>query len=279
MNKILLLIAVMCCFVSQSFAQSLPVDNQIIAGENHESLKVIYINKEVSTHFVMMEDIEYVDISVPNIVGNQPNNNTLRVKPIEEGANGVITIVTERYMVQYYLVYSSDMEKVFTRINVPYSDLRSYMNPETNLTKSEMYDYAYRMFVSDNKYYDVSTKANGLKVRLNNIYTMDKYFFIDVSVFNKSNIRYDIDQIRFKIEDKKQTKATNVQEIEIYPLLQVEKDKVFKKKYRNIFVFEKFTFPDEKVLTVEFAEEQISGRNIKLMIDYQDVLNADAFVE
>ena len=279
MNKILLLIAVMCCFVSQSFAQSLPVDNQIIAGENHENLKVIYINKEVSTHFVMMEDIEYVDISVPNIVGNQPNNNTLRVKPIEEGANGVITIVTERYMVQYYLVYSSDMEKVFTRINVPYSDLRSYMNPETNLTKSEMYDYAYRMFVSDNKYYDVSTKANGLKVRLNNIYTMDKYFFIDVSVFNKSNIRYDIDQIRFKIEDKKQTKATNVQEIEIYPLLQVEKDKVFKKKYRNIFVFEKFTFPDEKVLTVEFAEEQISGRNIKLMIDYQDVLNADAFVE
>lgn len=279
MNKILLLIAVVCCFVSQSFAQSLPVDNQIIAGENHENLKVIYINKEVSTHFVMMEDIEYVDISVPNIVGNQPNNNTLRVKPIEEGANGVITIVTERYMVQYYLVYSSDMEKVFTRINVPYSDLRSYMNPETNLTKSEMYDYAYRMFVSDNKYYDVSTKANGLKVRLNNIYTMDKYFFIDVSVFNKSNIRYDIDQIRFKIEDKKQTKATNVQEIEIYPLLQVEKDKVFKKKYRNIFVFEKFTFPDEKVLTVEFAEEQISGRNIKLMIDYQDVLNADAFVE
>lgn len=279
MNKILLLIAVMCCFVSQSFAQSLPVDNQILAGENHENLKVIYINKEVSTHFVMMEDIEYVDISVPNIVGNQPNNNTLRVKPIEEGANGVITIVTERYMVQYYLVYSSDMEKVFTRINVPYSDLRSYMNPETNLTKSEMYDYAYRMFVSDNKYYDVSTKANGLKVRLNNIYTMDKYFFIDVSVFNKSNIRYDIDQIRFKIEDKKQTKATNVQEIEIYPLLQVEKDKVFKKKYRNIFVFEKFTFPDEKVLTVEFAEEQISGRNIKLMIDYQDVLNADAFVE
>ena len=279
MNKILLLIAVVCCFVSQSFAQSLPVDNQIIAGENHENLKVIYINKEVSTHFVMMEDIEYVDISVPNIVGNQPNNNTLRVKPIEEGANGVITIVTERYMVQYYLVYSSDMEKVFTRINVPYSDLRSYMNPETNLTKSEMYDYAYRMFVSDNKYYDVSTKANGLKVRLNNIYTMDKYFFIDVSVFNKSNIRYDIDQIRFKIEDKKQTKATNVQEIEIYPLLQVEKDKVFKKKYRNIFVFEKFTFPDEKVLTVEFAEEQISGRNVKLMIDYQDVLNADAFVE
>ena len=37
----------------------------------------------------------------------------------------------------------------------------------------------------------------------------------------------------------------------ILPLMQVNKNLVFKKNYRNIFVFEKFTFPDEKVLTIE----------------------------
>ena len=77
------------------------------------------------------------------------------------------------------------------------------------------------MFISDDNFYDVSTKQHGLQVKLNNIYTMDKYFFIDVSLFNKTNIRYDIDLIRFKIEDKKQTKSTNYQEIEIFPIMQV----------------------------------------------------------
>jgi hypothetical protein len=37
------------------------------------------------------------------------------------------------------------------------------------------------------------------------------------------------------------------------------------------------TFPNDKVLTIEIAEKQISGRNIMLNIDYEDVLSADSF--
>ncbi|MDM8242886.1 conjugative transposon protein TraN [Phocaeicola barnesiae] len=270
---------IVCVITSLLNAQEMPVDNSLMAGNNIEELKVLYINKDVSTHFLAMEDIKYVDISIDKIVGDIPTGNTLRVKPIEEGASGVITIVTERFLVQYMLVYTSDISKVYTRFNIPYSDLRSYMNPETNLTKSQMYDYAHRMFISDNKYYDVSAKNNLVKIVLNNIYTFDKYFFIDVSMINRSNIRYDIDQIRFKIEDKKQTKATNFQSIEIMPLMQVNTNKVFKKNYRNVFVFEKFTFPDEKVFTIEISEKQISGRTILLRVDYADVLHADTFID
>ena len=142
---------IVCVITSLLNAQEMPVDNSLMAGNNIEELKVLYINKDVSTHFLAMEDIKYVDISIDKIVGDIPTGNTLRVKPIEEGASGVITIVTERFLVQYMLVYTSDISKVYTRFNIPYSDLRSYMNPETNLTKSQMYDYAHRMFISDNK--------------------------------------------------------------------------------------------------------------------------------
>lgn len=272
----------LCTLVStlSGTAQTLPSgENVTFAGENPEELKVIYVNKDVSTHFIAMEDIKYVDISVSDIVGDIPTGNAIRIKPIKEGASGVITLVTERFFVQYMLVYSNDIAKAYTRFNIPYADLRSYMNPETNMTKAQMYDYAHRMFISDNKFYDVSSKSNLMKIVLNNIYTFDKYFFIDISMFNKTKIRYDIDQIRFKIEDKKQTKATNFQSIEILPLMQINKNLVFKKSYKNIFVFEKFTFPDEKVLTVEISEKQISGRTITLRIDYADVLHADAFTE
>lgn len=276
MKKVFITFLVCLCAVVVN-AQSLPIDK--MADANPEELKVIYINKDISTHFIAMEDIKYVDISVNEIVGDIPTDNSLRVKPIKEGASGVITLITERFMVQYLLVYTSDISKACSRFNIPYSDLRSYVNPETNLTKAEMYDYAHRMFISRNKYFDVSSKDKLMKFVLNNIYTMDKYFFIDVSMVNKSKIRYDIDQIRFKIEDKKQTKATNFQSIEILPLMQVNNATYFKKKYRNIFVFEKFTFPDEKVLTIEISEKQISGRVITLRIDYADILHADSFID
>lgn len=37
------------------------------------------------------------------------------------------------------------------------------------------------------------------------------------------------------------------------------------------------TFPNDKVLTIEMSEKQISGRTIYLNIDYEDVLSADSF--
>lgn len=36
-------------------------------------------------------------------------------------------------------------------------------------------------------------------------------------------------------------------------------------------------FSDEKVFTIELAEQQYSGRTILLTIDYEDILNADTF--
>lgn len=288
MRKNLILIMLSVVFCDYTFAQdneSSNVEEKNIynfvlpdAKNNTEELKIMYINKGVSTHFLAMEDIKYVDISTPDIVGDIPVSNALRIKPIQEDASGVVTIVTERYFVQYMLVYTSELSKAYTRFNIPYSDLRSFMNPEQNLTKAEMYDYAHRMYVSNNKFFDVSSSTKLLRMTLNNIYTIDKYFFIDISLFNKSNIQFNTDQIRFKIEDKRQTKATNFQSVEVLPLMEAYKAKTFKKKYRNIFVFEKFTFPEEKVFTIEISEKQISGRTIILRINYSDVLNADAFV-
>ena len=59
--------------------------------------------------------------------------------------------------------------------------------------------------------------------------------------------------------------------------MQLNEDKQFRRGYRNIYVLEKLTFPDEKVLTFTMSEEPISGRTIELKVDYSDVLNADAF--
>ena len=37
------------------------------------------------------------------------------------------------------------------------------------------------------------------------------------------------------------------------------------------------TFPNDKVLSIELSEKQISGRTISMQFDYEDVLSADSF--
>ena len=116
-----------------------------------------------------------------------------------------------------------------------------------------------------------------MDIRLNNIYSAGEYFFIDFSVENRTNIRFDIDQIRFKVEDKRQSRATNNQSLELSPAMILESGTSFLHGFRNVVVLRKLTFPNDKVLTIELSEKQISGRTITLSIDYEDVLHADSF--
>ena len=114
-------------------------------------------------------------------------------------------------------------------------------------------------------------------MRLNNIYSVGEYFFLDFSVDNRTNIRFDIDQLKIKLNDKKTSKSKTVQTIELTSEFTLDNSKSFQFGYRNIIVVKKMTFPNDKILTIELSEKQISGRTISLDIEYEDVLSADSF--
>ena len=160
---------------------------------------------------------------------------------------------------------------------VAYSDTKSYINPEVSMPMSEMARYAWVVYGSKRKFNQVVSNAHGMKATVNNIYSIGDFFFIDYSLQNKTKIAYDIEEIRVKLTDKKETKATNSQTIELTPVFSLNHAKKFKKDYRNVLVLPKLTFPDEKVLRLEISENQISGRVITLTIEYEDILHADGF--
>ena len=87
-----------------------------------------------------------------------------------------------------------------------------------------------------------------MTMRLNNIYSVGDYFFIDFSVENKTNLRFDIDQLRFKLSDKRVQKSVNNQIVNLSPVFVLEKSKQFLHGYRNVVVLKKMTFPNSKVL-------------------------------
>jgi conjugative transposon TraN protein len=246
-------------------------------------MEQLTINEQVTTVITASEPIRFVDISTDKVVGDQPINNTIRVKPkgeakYEDGEIlAIVTIVTERYRTQYALLYTTRMEEAVTDKEIQMEERNAYNNPAVSMSTADMTKFARQIWNSPAKIRNIGTKKHHMVMRLNNIYSAGDYFFIDFSIENKTNIRFDIDQIRMKLSDKKMSKATNAQSIEINPVMMLELSKSFKYGYRNVLVIKKMTFPNDKVLTIEMAEKQISGRNIMLSIDYEDVLSADSF--
>lgn len=249
----------------------------------------IYVNREVTTHIVMPENIKMVDISTTKIAGNQCTDNIVRIKPScgsdsipEAGYRdnellGTLTLIGERHIAQYDILYTQSPQMAASIFEVPYSHTQSYINPEVTMPMAEMARYAWAVYGSGRKYNQIVSRAHDMKAVVNNIYAVGDYFFIDYSLQNKTKIAYDIEELRVKLTDKKETKATNSQTIELSPVFSLNHVRKFKKSYRNVLVLPKLTFPDEKVLRLEISENQISGRVITLTIEYEDILHADGF--
>ncbi len=248
----------------------------------YNEMEQLTVNEQVTTVITATEPIRFVDISTDKIAGDQPINNTIRLKPKEAGHEdgevlAIVTIVTERYRTQYVLLYTTRMQEAVTDKEVQPMEMTAYHNPAVSLSTEDMYRFARQVWLSPAHYRNVSRKQHRMTIRLNNIYAVGDYFFIDFSIENRTHIRFDIDEIRVKLADKKVSKATNSQVIELEPEMELEQKKSFLHGYRNVLVIKKMTFPNDKVLTIEVSEKQISGRTIALNIDYEDVLCADSF--
>ncbi len=299
------------------------------AQKGYNDMEQLTINENVSSIITASEPIRLVDISTDSIAGDKPLENVIRLKPKtgnhKDGeVMGVVTIITERYRVQHALIYTSKLEEAVTDKEVELVERNAFHNPDVSMSTVDMVSYAMKVWNSPARYRSTFTTQNKMTMRLNNIYVVGEYFFIDFSVDNKTNLPFDIDELRVKLQDKKQQKATNVQTmnniyvvgeyffidfsvdnktnlpfdidelrvklqdkkqqkatnvqtIELKPALVLDRSVRFKKGYRNIIVLKKMTFPNDKVLSIELSEKQISGRTISMNLDYEDVLAADAF--
>ena len=85
-----------------------------LAQQTYLEMEQLTINENVTTVITASEPVRFVDISTDAVVGDQPINNTIRLKPKEGAAVhadgdilAIVTIVTERYRTQYALIYSS----------------------------------------------------------------------------------------------------------------------------------------------------------------------------
>ena len=254
----------------------------IYGQQTYQEMEQLTVNENVTTMITASEPVRLVDFSTDAVVGDKPIDNVVRLKPVEGGHEDgevlcIVTVITERYRSQYALIYTSRMEEAVADKEVTLDERSAFRNPAVSMSMEEMVRFARKIWSSPAKYRNIKVRKNRMEMRLNNIYSVGEYFFLDFSIRNKTNLRFDIDELRVKLCDKKQQKATNVQFIELEPALVLDRRESFLHGYRNVVAVKKMTFPNDKVLSIELSERQISGRTIALNLDYEDVLAADSF--
>lgn len=281
----------------QTSAQN-PVNSKVYKN----NLPEIYITGDVNLHFRSPQPVQFVDLSTKNLIGDLPTENVVRIKiqqfeneshkqkdsisekeeiPIYYFDNqelGIVTVVGQSFMAQYKLIYKLDnSSNIMTNIEILPEDMQALEYPDFQMSGAELRKYSLEIIKKKELKKIRKNKDLGIESQLNNVYAFGDYVFLDVSFKNYTNLTYNIDKLNFSIDDKKVYKATNVQSIEIEPVFRLYDLKSFKKSYRNIFVFKKFTYPNNKVLNIRLIENQISGRTLNLEIKYSDILQADTF--
>ena len=257
-----------------------------------EDLKILEISKGVSLHIVSPEPIQFVDLSTNNLTGDLPAENIARIKITENSVSdstkigtkinmndlGVITVVCQSFMAQYKVSYLNYKKEAVTNIQIQPEDMQPLEYPKMSFSNTELQKFSLDILRKKEIRNPIrEVKSLKLTMQINNVYVVNDYIFLDMTFLNSSNLGYDIDALKFSVEDKKIYKATNNQSIALNPVYQLYNQKQFKKSYRNIYVFKKFTYPNSKVLKIRLIEEQLSGRAIEMKVKYSDILNADTF--
>jgi conjugative transposon TraN protein len=259
MKNLLFILAVL--IAPSLFAQKLPV---VFLPENH------------TLHFISPEPIQYVDISSKAIEGDLPLKNVCRIRLRDTAhtfKDAIITIAGEKFIAQYHLFPGNSLSPA--EIAILPADTKPLDISGIGFSQNQLHRLSLSLFGQKPEKSLEKVKLFGVEGKLNHIYTAGDYIFLDISYRNKTNLDYNIDDFAFSIDDKKVTRASNVQSVEIKPEYVLFPVPSFSRYYRNIFVLRKLTFPGNKVLHIELREKQLSGRVVGLAVSYTDLLHAD----
>ena len=279
-------------FTAQFLNAQTATKEQIISD-----LPEIEITEGINLHIISPESIQYVDLSTQKLTGDLPTTNIARIKitdhpetdPKEKlkiassfsnGSKiGVITVVAQSFIAQYRAIYrNAENLNTVTNIHIQPEDMQPIEFEKMTFSNLELRKFAMDIIQKKSEENPIREEKNlKLSFQLNNVYVISDYIFLDMTIKNNSNLSYNIEDLKFSLEDKKIHKATNNQSIEMTPLFQLNPQKHFRKNFRNIYVFKKFTFPNSKVMLIRLIEEQLSGRTIEMKVNYSDILKADTF--
>lgn len=257
---------------------------------NGNNIETMLIPRGKTTHIYSPDPILYVDIASNNVEGDiqEEHPNILRIRPDADSfyinEHFLVTVVTKNYITTLKLVLTDEhsYEGQLSHIITIDPNKGLVFGDDEDLHPNEFKRLATLALTKKRTINNIATNKYAMELFVNNLYTIGDYVIVDMSIKNNSNIQYDINEIRFRLEDLKVFKATVSQELEMKPVFTLYQDagNIIKRKksYRNIYIFKKFTYPTQKKFVIELTEKEISGRKLQTSINYNQLLKADYFL-
>lgn len=266
--------------------------NSVRVGSLTEENEILPIGIELAfnktTSLVFPTTIRSVDLGSKSIIADKALNieNVLNVKASMVGFNETnFSVITDDGKFYSFICNYNEYPK-----SLAYS-LVNYVN---NANPKKEVDIKFNQNKGDN-ISDVIHACDGImKKRESNILSVEKYdiefkivglyiknntYYIKYIIKNYSNINYDIDFNKFYILDERVLKLASSQEYEIVPIYRSEKnkDKILSNSIiTNIYAFDKFTIPNNKVVKMMLNEKN-GGRHLELLINYHLIETAKIF--
>ncbi|MDF7815524.1 MULTISPECIES: conjugative transposon protein TraN [Hymenobacter] len=269
------------------------------SDDNEMASYPLYVSDQKTTHLVFPFPVTYVDLGSAGLIAAKATGaeNIVRVKAAAKGfAETNMTVLTSDGKLYSFLVnYNSNPKILSLNLGAGTAAVRSNSlssspaiastsrsTTEAILSNSPIPQGnldAFSVEALAGKGTADSKTANQLSLRAGSVGYQNETLFFPLHIANKSNVTYDIDFVKFYIQDKKVAKRTAEQAIEISPIYVYNgpQQKIEAQgKLEKVFIFKKFTIPDKKQLVIELYEKG-GGRNIKLTLANSDLLKARTY--
>lgn len=120
-------------------------------------------------------------------------------------------------------------------------------------------------------------RKDRIEATIRGIYVHNDIMYLHLYMKNTGNISYDIDDVKFIIEDKKKLKRTASQKMFVAPVRQYNGDRAERinprQAYHIVYAFRKFTISPDKILLLEIMEKN-GGRNLNIVVKHSDLIGA-----
>jgi conjugative transposon TraN protein len=239
----------------------------------------LHITNLKTTNLIFPYGITSVDRGSKDVLAQKARgvDNILQIKAgrkdFEETNLTVITADGKLY--SYVLNYSERPAVLNLQFKEP-STSSGIIFTEGSYNEAELMETSEKIASSQRSVFGKEDNRHGIRLQLKGLYVREGVIYFQIGLLNRSNIDYDLDQIRFFVRDRKKSKRTAVQEREIIPVLSRKSPSTIigGSEQVLVFAFPKFTIPDQKYLAVQMMEKN-GGRHLELKIGNPTIIKSE----
>ncbi|MBF4485814.1 conjugative transposon protein TraN [Flavobacterium sp. CSZ] len=268
----------LCCLLTMLSGYAQFINEKI--GLNQEEYKNLQIGYSKTTSIIFPYAIKSIDKGSPDVLMQKAKGveNILLVKASKENFNQTnLTVVTaDNRLYVFVLNYDESCPDLNIKADNTAVVSGNILFSMENDNQKKIEQYASLALSKKKKLEGLKRSRFEMKLNVTGIFIHQDILYLRLLLGNNSKINYEIDQLRFFIRDRKKSKRTASQEIEVIPLYSTSASSVIpdKSEVNIVYAVSKFTIPEKKYLTIQLIEKN-GGRHIEIDVKNNDLINLD----